>query len=202
MHERRGEAAAALAQLDQILAADAAGDQIPQAHYLRGWVLRQLGRTEPAAAEFQTVHDRYPASPCWADATYRLAEHTYQLQQFDRSAELVQELVQAEPSAATRRLLPYVLYLQGRLAIHRQQWEQAARWMRQILTEHAATEPAVDAQFWLAEASYQLADYDAAAAQFAAAAAPRPRRRRNHGWCESRCGRLRSWRPGDSGPKH
>ncbi len=169
LHERRGESAAALALLDQILADDADFDQIHQVHYLRGWVLRQLGRTEPAAAEFQLVHERFPASLCWADATYRLAEQTYQARQFDRSAELLQELLQAEPSDATHRLLPYTLYLQGRLAVHRQAWDQVARCMRQILAEHAGAEPAVDAQFWLAESLYQLADYDAAASQFATA---------------------------------
>ena len=168
-YERAARYAEAIDELDQILTLGAEVDQLDQVHYLRGWVLRQSQRPTDAAAEFQVVHDGFPRSPCWADATYRLAERAYQAQQWIEADRLLQELLATELSESASRFAPFAVFLQGRMAIAQGNWQAASSLMCQVLNDHPASDPAADASFWWAESLYQLEDYSAAAKQFRAA---------------------------------
>ncbi len=141
-HERAARYAEAIEELDQILALDVEFDQRDQVHYLRGWVLRQEQRPADAAAEFQAVHDGFPTSPCWADATYRLAERAYQAQRWEEANGLLQQLLVAEPSDSISRLAPFAIFLQGRMAIAQGNWQAASTRMHQVINDHPASAPA------------------------------------------------------------
>ena len=45
--------------------------------YESSWTLRNLGRDDAADELLNRLHDQFPQSPRWADATYRLAERAY-----------------------------------------------------------------------------------------------------------------------------
>ncbi len=165
--ERKGDYEAALHELNAIL--ENARDPVhrDQVHYLRGWIFRHRRDSASSVVEFQTVHDDYPESDCWADATYRLAESAYQAERWNDATTLLDELIATEQAASVFHFAPFALFLQGRIAIAEKDWAGAAARMQQILTEAPSAELARDARLWLAEANYRLADYLAAEEQFA-----------------------------------
>src|SRR5205085_1624577 len=91
----------------------------------------------------------HPNSTLLPDATYRLADHALDLKQYDRTEELLTEVLAGEPPEDVRQ---HALYLQGRVAIARDQWDKVESAMHRLVEEFPKSSLALPANYWCAEA--------------------------------------------------
>jgi TolA-binding protein len=131
--------------------------------YELAWVLRDNDAPDEAEAYFRRIHDDFPASTYWADATYRLAEQARISGQSGAAAELLDQLIASDSAGSLRE---YALYLRGQIAAEMQEWSRTASAMQRLLDEHPASPLVRQAEFWLAEALYRQNDWEAAAERF------------------------------------
>ncbi len=131
--------------------------------YRWAWVLVDSDRLDQADALFMQLHLQHKASDFWADATYRLAERALTQKQYDRSAQLAQEIIQAAPE---QQILAHALFLSGQAAARSERWSDVADPMARVLDEFPNSPLRIPAEYWIAESSYRLGDYDRAGEQF------------------------------------
>ena len=164
LHDRLGQDREAHELLQQVLTRTPAIQQLDAVLYQLAWVLTDLGKAVEADAMFDRLVQEYPASTYWADATYRIAERAFHSGEIQAAQSHVNKLLAATPEP---RLLSHALYLQGQLAARQEQWKDVAAPMQRLVTEVPGSELALPARYWIAEASFRLADYVAANEQFA-----------------------------------
>ena len=88
--------------------------------YEWAWVLQESKHAAEATQRFKQLHDAYPHSRFWADATYRLAYEAFEAKQYDRSAALAHEVLGRGNSDP--RVREYAAYLLGQAAAARSDW--------------------------------------------------------------------------------
>ncbi|MEX0586605.1 MAG: tetratricopeptide repeat protein, partial [Pirellulales bacterium] len=137
--------------------------QLDEAVYRWAWAQRDLNRASDAEALFGRVHDQFPASRFWADATFRLAEAATARGDFDRAQKLLAEL---ESGKAPQDLAAHSLYLRGQMAAQRQKWDEVYTPMARLIQDHPASPLRLAAEYWIAEASYRQGNYDDAGRRF------------------------------------
>lgn len=65
-------------------------------------------------------------------------------------------------------ITPRALYLTGRIALARQQWDQVEAPMDRLISEYPRSDLRLPAEYWIAEAAYRAGEYDKAEARLAA----------------------------------
>ncbi|HKD35570.1 MAG TPA: tetratricopeptide repeat protein, partial [Pirellulales bacterium] len=100
--------------------------QLDAAHYGLAWALRDAGKRPKSDEQFQKLHDEFPRSQFWNDATFRLADDAFAAKQSDRAAKLVDELLAAKPPAD---LMAHALYLKGESETAAERWDRVAEVM-------------------------------------------------------------------------
>ncbi len=126
--------------------------------YEWAWIERSRGGAAAAMALWTRLHDEHRSSRLWSDATYRIAQHALESKDFDRAAKLAAEILDGNHADAGA-LVPHVLYLQGQIAVARQQWSEVSGPLEKLLSEHADHALALAAAYWIAEADYRQQRY-------------------------------------------
>ena len=127
-------------------------------------VLEELKQSDEAEQLIERLRRDWPESPLAVDAAYRLAERELGRKNYDHCGTLLREVVQAEPAA---KILPHALFLQGRLAIERAQWDEVRPPLDRLVREFADSALVLPARYWMAEAAYRQKDFERAAGEFA-----------------------------------
>ncbi len=132
---------------------------VDAAHYGWAWSFRDAGQRQAADEHFQLVHDKFPASRYWFDATFRLADSAAESRQSERAFNLLAELLAAKPPA---EIAQHALYLSGQTAAADQKWDRAAEFMSRLIHEYPASPLRLAAGYWIAEAAYRRRQFDEA----------------------------------------
>lgn len=137
-------------------------EQADQAAYERAWVYLDIGRSQRANELFLDLAMQFPESPFAPDALLNVAESHYRDKDYANASRLLDRLGTALASvddADTRaRLQEALWYRRGRIAADQHRWEDVGAPFQKLLTQSPASELALEAKFWLAEADYQLGD--------------------------------------------
>ncbi len=107
----------------------------------------------------------WPTSPLAADAAYRLAQRELTMKNYDQCASLLRDILAVDPPA---QILPHALFLQGRLAIERSQWDEVRGPLERLVRDFTDSPLVVTAQYWMAEASYRQKEFERAGGEFSA----------------------------------
>lgn len=122
--------------------------------YQWAWVLVETGDNAAGAERFAELRKQYPESAHYADATLWLARRAYDQAHLQEAAQLVDEVVKrGEPIAN----LDQALYLQGQIAAATGQWEQVSPAFQRLIADVPESPLRLEAEYWLAEASFHLA---------------------------------------------
>jgi len=163
---------------------------LDEALYGCGWALREEGKYAQSLDKFRQLHQDYPQSEHWSAATYLLAEDAAAEKRYDEAEALLRQIVDPDSKAGTEQpasadsqsnqptpqqtetpqpdndVLARALYLQGRIALVREQWEDVAPPLQRIVNELPQSSLRLPALYWLAEARFRAGDFEAARVQF------------------------------------
>ncbi len=128
--------------------------------YQWAWVLVETGDEAAAAERFAELVKRYPESSHHADATLWLARRAYDRSQFEHAAQLVDELASSQTPQTN---LDQALYLRGQIAAALGQWQDVSRPFQRLIAEVPESPLRLEAEYWLAEATFHLAKDDPSA---------------------------------------
>ena len=134
--------------------------------YKIAWLYRDLGDDAQADARFQQIHDAHPQSHYWPDASYRLAERAVAAKRYDQADRYLAEITAGTAGTAGKSLLAHAHYLRGQIAVTRGQWDRVAQPMRQIIEHYAESPMRLQAEYFIAEATYRKGEYDKAGLRF------------------------------------
>lgn len=146
------EAAALYARLAEDYPDDEQRDGIL---YQWAWVLVETGDEAAGAERFAELRKQYPNSQHYADATLWLARWQYDGGQQQEAARLVEEVVTTDQPVAN---LDQALYLQGQIAAAAGQWKQVGTAFQRLVKEVPESPLRLEAEYWLAESSFHLAN--------------------------------------------
>lgn len=149
---------AALALLDQMIAAQPAPANIAQVKLDRAVCLMELGQHEPAAVEFGAFVQQHPQAPQVPEALYRQAFCLHKLGQFEQSHALAQQvakLPESEFTAPTAELDAENLFLLGN-------YPEAAKAFASLAGATEDEDRKLRFQFRMGQAAYFAADYEEA----------------------------------------
>lgn len=132
--------------------------------YHSAWVLLELQQEEKAAERFDRIYKRYSRSRFWPDATYWLAQQAYDSRRHERAQQLIGELLQR---GAEAEVLERSHFLNGSIALASGDWAEVEKRYRPLLERFPESTYRLNAEFWIAEAEFQLGKADAARARFA-----------------------------------
>lgn len=133
--------------------------------YQWAWALRDVGSGKEAETIFERLRTEYPASRYTPDATYRLAEAAFAARDHDRAESLLGALLSGQ---ATDRVRQYARYLQGQIAVTRQDWPKVQEVFETFVREFPESPQRLVAEFWIAESLYRRKQFDAAGKRFEA----------------------------------
>jgi TolA-binding protein len=139
--------------------------QLDAALYAWAALLHKRGQVAEAESLWQRVRREFPRGEAWGESTYRLAQSALDARRFDEAQTLSDEVLvgRAAPAVVER-----ALYLQGRLALARQKWDDAAAPLARLVHDFPQGPLAWSARYLTAEARYRQEDYAAAADAFTA----------------------------------
>jgi TolA-binding protein len=173
LHEKLGQNEQALDLYGQLTSGHADFADLDAAIYRRAWLLRQAGKGE-AGELFARVRREFPASRYAADATLRLADAAIANQRFDEAQKLLTEITRPE---TTEEVLEEAWYLQGRMALVREQWDAVEAPLAQLIERFPRGQWARSAAYLRGEASYRQGKYEQAVerlSELAASTSDRP----------------------------
>ena len=145
--------------------------------YEWSWVLRDLGRDDEAATRLKRIHQEFPKSEYWADATYRLAQRALDAKDHATANALADAILAKGPKADIGE---HALCLKWQIAAVDKKWDDVRRAAERLVKDYPESRLRLVADFWIAEALYRQADYDAAGERFAKLM--RRRRGRDEPW--------------------
>ena len=149
---------------------DRAAAQYPQwadadlALYQAAWLSQSAGNDIEATARFQKLHQKYPQSRFWADATYRLAASALKSKQNDAVRCLVTALCDQETTPP--EVLAHALLLDVQRATVEGNWPDAEKSAAELIQRLPESKLVPVAEFWLAEAAYRQQHTDEASRRF------------------------------------
>lgn len=146
---RYGEAADGFARLMQTYPK---APQCEAALYEWAWALADAGRHDESLRRFQQLRRDYPRSRFWADATWRLAERAFAAGQYDRTTELLTELLARRPEPT---LCEHALLLQGQTAVAQLRWPAVRESFERLSKEFPQSSAGATARYWIAEAFFR-----------------------------------------------
>jgi TolA-binding protein len=132
--------------------------------YDRAWILLDQGKAEDGFRLLERLHEHYPRSACWADATLRLAQRAGQRGELGKAQALVEEVLAAKADPPVHEA---TLYLRGQLATLSGDWPAARGAFTTLLREFPQTKWGAAARFALAEEDYRKGDLVSAAQRLA-----------------------------------
>ena len=138
-------------------------DQRDAAIYALGWTLADQAKHDEAQAQFAAITQQFPASPYWADATYRQAQHAAGQKDHAVAADLADRIIAVDCPAEIHE---YALFLRGQSAAALSQWNDVALFMARLVAEHPSTKFRPQAEFWQAEADFRKGEFAAACEKF------------------------------------
>ena len=143
-------------------------EQAGDAVFELAWLLRELGQSSRALALFGRLHDEYPASRHWPEATYLLAEAACDAKDYQRARELLAPFCPPETlvAPAAGPVACRVLYLRGQIAASEKQWDLVDKYMTAVVDRFPENELRRRAGYWAAEAVFRQEDHDRAAERF------------------------------------
>lgn len=163
--QRRGDYSQATQTLETALKTPASDLETTdeQLRYTLACNLKKSGQLAEAEQQFARLKDLGPGHKFWAESNYRLAEIAFQ----KKDLRLVEQYLSAIRDAAFRpesdplesSLVPYLFYLEGRVALDRGDWNEALASLDQLLVDFPDSPLAGSAQRWSAEALFRLEDY-------------------------------------------
>ncbi len=162
--EREHQHDRALAWLNRYVEEHPQAAELDAARYLQSGLLTALGRHTDARQSLETLHKLHPDSRYWLDATYRLAAAAARSGDAERAETYLQAVLNREDNSA---VAAHALYLRGQLAAAKGAWPQVAAANQEVLQRADDQSLQMLAEYWLAEAHYQQANYAAAGAGFA-----------------------------------
>ena len=131
--------------------------------YEWSWVLSDLGRDDEAAARLNRIHQEFPKSEYWADATYRLAQRAMDAKDHAMANKLTDAILAKGPKPGIGQ---HTLCLQWQIAAVDKKWNDVRRAAERLIKDYPDSRLRLVADFWIAEAIYRQGDYDAAGTRF------------------------------------
>jgi TolA-binding protein len=131
--------------------------------YEWAWELQESNRVADATQRFKQLHESYPHSPFWADATCRLAQQAFQAKAYDRSTALAEEVLRGDSDP---RLREYAAYLLGQVAVARSDWPKAREAFASFVQQFPESTRRSLAGYWIAETFYRQNDFRTAHERF------------------------------------
>lgn len=120
--------------------------------YEWSWTCRDLGDTAQADKLLSRLHEDFPQSSYWPDATYRLANGAFERGELEAAQCWLDALLQYETGD---EILQYALYLQGRLYMQQQQWEALDATVQRLVNEVPSSHLRLAAEYYQIEALYR-----------------------------------------------
>ena len=149
--------------LEQLIESHADWGKTDAAIYQLAWVKKDLGQIDPAMALFARLHEGFPKSKLWSDATFRLAQHQFDSGQHAAAERIVTKLIDANQQGST---LPHALYLQGQVFAAQGKWSSIEVPLTRLISDYPSNRLHLASEYWLAEAAYQQQNYEDAQKQF------------------------------------
>ena len=130
---------------------------LDEATYQLAWLYLESDREDESSELFKKIVDDYPDSKYWTDAAYRVAQFAITDQDFDIARALVVRLYENDlsPEIKTR-----TLFLKGQLAVQDETWAVVETTMQDVLATTDDESIRKKSRYWLAEAMFQLEQYD------------------------------------------
>jgi cellulose synthase operon protein C len=137
--------------------------EMDAALYEWSWTLHEIGRDKEATAALQRIHDEFPKSEYWADATCRLAQRAFESKNHAAAGKLIDALF---ADGAKPTIGDHALRLRWQMAAIEKRWDEVRRAAEQLANDYPQSPLCLMADFWVAEAMYRQGDYDAAGQRF------------------------------------
>ncbi len=128
--------------------------------YQLGWLSIDLQDPREGYRRFEELVDSHPESKYWTDAAYRLIQYRVADGKFDTAGELVDPLLNR--SDVPEEVVVRCLFLQGKICVARQDWQQLNEAMNTLLTKSLPSPMRAEAEYWLAESHYRRQNFAAA----------------------------------------
>ena len=148
----------------QLAAIEPAFGQYDALLYYWSQTLADQARDDDAAEALERLRHDWPQSPLVPDATYLLAERALAAKDYDAAQSLAREVSAVEPAP---KILAEALYLEGRVALARESWAEAAGPLARLARDCPDSPLVLAAKYWQAEASYRQREYVRAEEEFA-----------------------------------
>lgn len=145
---RRGLYELAIPEYEALIASDAAAVMHDLASFRRAECLRNLARTNEAAAAYESLITQFPQSPHIARAQYRRAEIDWQQGKLKDAATRFDALIKSNPPAEIESA---ALYYSGISHAALDRYDPAEKSLRRMLRDHPATTYADYARIALAD---------------------------------------------------
>lgn len=130
-----------------------AGDQVPEARYLRAINLYGAGRYEDVERELRTYLEDYPDSPHRAELTLRLADTFFHSAKMSAARVLYEEVEQRWP--VLLRMSAESLYQMGEIYFRRNQYAEACKQLLYLTNVHGAYEHVLQAYLRIGESLWR-----------------------------------------------
>ncbi len=122
------------------------------AWYELGWIQLDAKNPEPARAAFLTIVDKHSDSRYWADALYRTATISRQLDDDPGAISCLTRLVESRPDEG---LATYAHQTLGEIAVDQCDWATAIRHFEKVQSGSTDESLRTPALYWMAECYYQ-----------------------------------------------
>ena len=136
---------------------------LDEALYQLAWIYQDTQRPKKSLQMFERIVDDFQDSVYWPDAVYRVAQQKIIDQDYQRVAELLQQI---RTTDVTRSLRNRLDFLEGQLAAQQQKWDVAEGIMSRVLADCDDETLRKKSRYWLAESLYQREDYENANQEF------------------------------------
>ena len=156
---KAGKLAEAADTFDQLLQRNPPEPMAAEAALVRGHVLEQLGRSEPALAMYDLVIQKHPASPQHADALLAAARLHNNLKQWPEAVALCERLAHDHPQFPK---LDAALYEWAWGLLELGKAEDAQRLFERLHKEYPQSRFWADATCRMAQRAFDAKDYDRA----------------------------------------
>ena len=128
--------------------------------YQLGWLSIDLQDLREGYRRFEELIDSHPESKYWTDAAYRLIQYRVAKGSFDTASQLIDPLLNR--SDVPEEIVIRCLFLQGKICVAKQDWQQLNDAMNTLLTRDLPGPMRAEAQYWLAESNYRRQNFAAA----------------------------------------
>jgi TolA-binding protein len=138
--------------------------QMVQMTYQLAWQYLTAAQYADAEKTFRTIHDQYPESLFWSDATFRLA--IVESEQKKRP-DALKSLERLFACARDSEVHPQSFLLKAKLLAEDGRWHESLAVIEQLVNQYCHLEISSEAEYWLAEANYRIDNFEAAERLFA-----------------------------------